>query len=112
MSITSREHFTWCHAPALEPKGERLVARPLPMGPRSSWVRCIVYLTAAPWQADAWLPRLAMGTWNATWVGKELELVCEVERHWLDKVHLHASWKCLAEDPVHENFNSWGDWRH
>lgn len=42
-----------------------------------------------PWETDAQLLKLVMETWNVTFlVGKEFELVWEVERYWLDIVRL------------------------
>uniref|UniRef100_A0A669BVU6 Endonuclease/exonuclease/phosphatase domain-containing protein n=1 Tax=Oreochromis niloticus TaxID=8128 RepID=A0A669BVU6_ORENI len=56
-----------------------------------------------PWWTDPRLPRLAIGTWNVTsLVGKEPEIVCEVQRYWLDIVgltstHVLGSGKSLLE---------------
>uniref|UniRef100_A0A8C6KS93 Endonuclease/exonuclease/phosphatase domain-containing protein n=1 Tax=Nothobranchius furzeri TaxID=105023 RepID=A0A8C6KS93_NOTFU len=45
-----------------------------------------------PWRSDPRLQKLALGTWNVTsLVGKEPELVCEVERFRLDIVGLTST---------------------
>uniref|UniRef100_A0A8C6LI15 Endonuclease/exonuclease/phosphatase domain-containing protein n=1 Tax=Nothobranchius furzeri TaxID=105023 RepID=A0A8C6LI15_NOTFU len=45
-----------------------------------------------PWESDPQLQKLALGTWNVAFlVGKEPELVCEVERFRLDIVGLTST---------------------
>lgn len=44
-----------------------------------------------PWRTEPRQPRLATGTWNVTMVGKEPEVVCEVERYRLDIVGLTST---------------------
>ncbi|TWW70619.1 hypothetical protein D4764_17G0001020 [Takifugu flavidus] len=97
--------------------GERLVAGPLPMesgraqpkeatwdplpegsppagGARGGWVHCVLGSgrRQGPWRSDPRLHKLALGTWNVTsLVGKEPEVVREVEKFRLDIVGLTST---------------------
>ncbi|TWW66954.1 hypothetical protein D4764_20G0009860 [Takifugu flavidus] len=61
---------------------------------QGGWVHCVLGSSRrqGPWRSDPRLHKLALGTWNVTsLVGKEPELVCEVEKFRLDIVGLTST---------------------